>query len=115
MDKENLLKAMRAERWRRNNGKVLLAINVLRHDYISLPMVLSALEKSEHITEGEFLDSVHFLHGNGYIDLRTIDGGVSVANLAGASYKQLEAIVTQSKGVRLLAYEIEDKTVVLEW
>lgn len=115
MDKEHLLKSMRAERFKRNNGKVMLAINILRHDYISLVMVLSVLEKSEHLSEGEFLDSVHFLHGNGYIHLRTISAHAAVVAMAGSDYKRLEAIVTQDKGVRLLADELSDKAVMLEW
>lgn len=115
MDKDNLLKDMRAERWKRNNGKVMLAINILRHNYISLDMVFSVLEKSEKMSESDFLDNVHFLQGNGYIHLRTISNQNGISNMAGMDYKKLEAIVTQDKGVRLLADEIEDKAVMLEW
>lgn len=115
MDKENMLKAMRAQRFKCNNGKVMLTVNLLRIGYVKLTEALCALTDSDGLTEGEFLDSVHFLQGNEYIRLRQISSHTVITELADVNYKQLEAIVTQKKGVRLLAGEISDPSIVFEW
>lgn len=115
MDKENLLKQMRAERFKTHNGKVIQTINLLRTGYIPLADVLAVLSPGDGMHESEFLDSVRFLHGNEYIQLRHISGHAPVVDFADADYRKLEAIISQTKGVRLLAGAIVDSCIVFQW
>lgn len=103
---EDLLKKMRAGNFVENNGKVLRAINLLRHEYIKLKSVQNVLTD---LDEQEFLDSVNFLQQEGYIELRRLESKL-VTKLADASYKELEAIVS-GKGIRLLGGGVEDPMV----
>lgn len=103
IDKDTMLRNMRASEFKRNNAKVLLVINILRHQFESLPDVRYALDKMD---ESKFLDSINFLSEEGYIKLRTIDRHQDTT-IADTDYDQLEAKVT-SKGIRLLAGEIVD-------
>jgi len=92
----------------KNNGAVLRTINILRHSYNKLAGVQSVLA-GNGISEGEFLDCIHFLSEEGYIDLRDIGSKFKVV-LADSNYIVLEAKVT-AKGVRLLAGGIDDNMV----
>lgn len=103
IDKDAMLRKMRAGRFKQNNAKVLLTINILRHQFESLSDVRYALDK---IDESEFLDSINFLSEEGFIKLRTIDGRQDTT-IADTDYEQLEAKVT-SLGIRLLAGELTD-------
>ncbi len=106
IDKEVMIKKMRASKFKQNNAKVLLTINILRHQFEALSDVKYALEKME---ESEFLDSINFLCEENYIKLRTIDGHQDTT-IADTDYAELEAKVT-SLGIRLLAGEIKDAQV----
>ena len=57
IDKDAMLRKMRASKFKQNNAKVLLTINILRHQFEALSDVKYALEKME---ESEFLDSINF-------------------------------------------------------
>lgn len=103
IDKDAMLRKMRASKFKGNNAKVLLTINILRHQFEALSDVKYALDKIE---ESEFLDSINFLSEEGYIKLRTINGHMDTT-IADANCDELEAKVT-SKGIRLLAGEIVD-------
>ncbi len=55
-----------------NNGRVLMTINLLREKYNALRSVEKGL-KAEGIERQEFIDSVNFLHEEGYIYLRDME------------------------------------------
>ena len=68
--------------------------------------------KAEGIERQEFIDSVNFLHEEGYIYLRDMESR-EPANLADVEYQTLEAKVT-GKGIRLLGGGITDEMVDLD-
>ena len=94
-----------------NNGRVLMTINLLREKYNALRSVEKGL-KAEGIERQEFIDSVNFLHEEGYIYLRDMESW-EPANLADVEYQTLEAKVT-GKGIRLLGGGITDEMVDLD-
>ena len=59
-----------------NNGRVLMTINLLREKYNALRSVEKGL-KAEGIERQEFIDSVNFLHEEGYIYLRDMESYVT--------------------------------------
>ncbi len=99
---------MKQAKFKRNNGKVIRRINLLRHKYIDLESVCAVMA-SDGVSEGEFLDCVNFLSEAGYIHLRTIRGHLT-ACIADVSYRDVEAKVSE-KGIRLLAGGIMDEMV----
>lgn len=101
-----LLKKMRAGNFVENNGKVIRAINILRHEYTKLKSVRNVLND---LDEQEYLDCVNFLQQEGYIALRDLETKADT-RLADARYSCLEAIVT-GKGIRLLGGNINDDMV----
>lgn len=105
----DLKKQLRAENFVHNNGQVLLALNVLRHDYIKLISVQGVMDE-RGISEDEFQDSIHFLSREGYIEMREIGTKAHIPSLVDHSYKTLEALLT-NKGIRLLAGGIQDNMV----
>lgn len=108
MDKEAIMKKVRAGNFMDNNGVVLRTINILRHEYNRLKGIAYALP---NLAEDEFLDSVNYLHEEGYIHLRDIDTKAeAVTGLADIDFKQLEGKLT-AKGIRLLAGGIADPCV----
>ena len=94
-----------------NNGRVLMTINLLREKYNALRSVEKGL-KAEGLERQEFIDSVNFLHEEGYIYLRDMESR-EPANLADVEYQTLEAKVT-GKGIRLLGGGITDEMVDLD-
>lgn len=104
---DDMLKKLRAGNFVENNGKVMFAINLLRHKFIELKSVYRV--RSDDISEQEFLDCINYLSQEGYITLR-ISGSREYVRLADADYKELEALVT-SKGIQLLGGIIKDKMV----
>lgn len=100
---------LRAENFVYNNGQVVLALNVLRHEYHKLSGVQSILEK-RGIAEDEFLDCIHFLSRDGYIGMRTIEGKATVVGLSDDHYEDLEAVLT-NKAIRLLMGKITDDAI----
>ena len=109
MDRDELLQAVRAQKFTESNGRVLKMVNILRYSYIGLEVIKdSALSD---LSENEFLDSVNFLQKAGYISLRRIEGH-DESTLADSEYTELEGIVTE-KGIRLIGLEIRDKSVRL--
>lgn len=57
-EKEKALQRIRAGQFRENNGRVLKTINMLRHQFVRLKDVHTALYPLE---EGAMLDSVNYL------------------------------------------------------
>lgn len=106
MEKNEIIRKMRAGNFRVNNGRVLRAINILREKYMPLKSLPYALAE---LGEGEVIDSVNFLQEEGYIRLRHVETKTET-QLADADYKTLEAKVT-GKGIRLLGAGLQDAMV----
>ena len=111
MNREQEKRRLRAGAFMVNNGRVLMTINLLREKYNALRSVEKGL-KAEGIERQEFIDSVNFLHEEGYIYLRDMEF-IDPANLADVEYQTLEAKVT-GKGIRLLGGGITDEMVDLD-
>ena len=107
MNDKEMLKQIRAAKFVENNGRVLRAINILRHKYIKLSDVFYALEKE--MSESEYLDCINFLSEAGYINLRNISTN-EPADLDKCEYTDLKAKLSHN-GIRLLEGEIIDKSV----
>lgn len=101
--KAEMLKRMRASNFKTNNGRVLAAINILRHHYAQLKDVRYALRD---IDECDFLDCINFLHEAKYIKLRTIDGRVPTS-IEDTDYTEVESKLSE-KGIRLMGGELSD-------
>lgn len=106
-DNKELLRKMKAGKFIENNGKVIRAINLLRHKYINLSEVFYALE--QEMSEGEYLDCINFLTEAGYINLRDVRTD-EPADLDKYEYTSLKAKLSHN-GIRLLEGEIIDKSV----
>lgn len=111
MNREQEKRRLRAGAFMVNNGRVLMTINLLREKYNALRSVEKGL-KAEGIERQEFIDSVNFLHEEGYIYLSDMESR-EPANLADVEYQTLEAKVT-GKGIRLLGGGITDEMVDLD-
>ena len=111
MNREQEKRRLRAGAFMVNNGRVLMTINLLREKYNALRSVEKGL-KAEGIERQEFIDSVNFLHEEGYFYLRDMESR-EPANLADVEYQTLEAKVT-GKGIRLLGGGITDEMVDLD-
>ena len=72
MNREQEKRRLRAGAFMVNNGRVLMTINLLREKYNALRSVEKGL-KAEGIERQEFIDSVNFLHEEGYIYLRDME------------------------------------------
>lgn len=110
MDRKAEIRRIKAATFVRNNGRVLLTVNLLREKYNTLKSVEQGV-KYDGIDRQEFIDSVNFLSESGYIRLREIGTHIS-ADLADFDYARLEAKVTE-KGIRLLGGGISDNMVDL--
>lgn len=105
MDKNKAMELMRANRAKANNGAVLRTVNLMRHKYERLDDVKYALPE---ITEGDYKDSINYLHQAGYIQLRVCGTKDAVTEFGDVDdYRSLEAKVT-ADGIRLLGGVIGD-------
>lgn len=100
--------ALRAGNFIEANAQVLLALNILAHQYHRLTD-LQGLLLGRGVSEGEFLDSVNFLSEEGYLRLRRLVDGEG-AELADSDYRKLEGLLT-GKGKRLLYGNIQDELI----
>ncbi len=107
MKDDAIAKKMRQGQFVRNNGRVLRAINLLRHKYERLQDVRYALDD---IPEDQYLDSINFLDSAGYIKLRNVVSREETHLEDADEYTDLEAKVTAT-GIRLLGGEISDHMV----
>jgi hypothetical protein len=108
MDRDAMLKKIRAGKAKENNGRVLRTINILRYKYNKLSAIHYALDD---LSEGEFLDSVNYLASAEYIELRHVETKTPVVTeLADHDYRELEAKLT-AKGIQLLGLGIKDDLV----
>jgi hypothetical protein len=104
MDNNAIMHKMRQERFIKNNGKVLRAVNLLREKYVNLADLQPAI--SEDITPGEYNDCVNYLTDSGYIQLRNRISKEQTT-LADTAIDLLEGKLTP-KGVQLLSGKIND-------
>ncbi len=98
-----LLKQMEAGEFRKNNGRVLGVINLIKDKYVKLTMVQSALRELPYAS---IRDCVNFLDEERYIHLRVI-GEREEAHLCDCELDQLEAKLT-GRGLRLMSGSIRD-------
>lgn len=104
MDNTEMQKRMRQNRFVRNNGMVIRAINSLRFKYVDLKELTEGL--SESMSESELIDCINYLSRSGYLELRT-ERSHEVKFLSDADFEELEALVLP-KGVQLLNGKITD-------
>ena len=81
-EKEMLMKQLRANAFPHNNGKVMQAINIIRHSYNRLTDVQQAAQ-IWGVSQDDFLDCINYLAMAKYIQLRTIADKI----LAGICWK----------------------------
>ena len=110
MNREEMMKRIRADAFPKNNGSVLSCINLLnRSGFSPLEQVRMGVE-NWGIEKAEFLDSIHFLQQAGYIEARTIEGKSLDADLADHEYQELEVRASE-KGIRLMQGSLSDECV----
>lgn len=117
-DKDEMLRRMRAARFRENNGVTLTTINIVNNPERYAPLrdvaiLLMETSGEAPMTEDEVIKSVNFLQMAGYIILRDI-ASRELVELADTKLRRTEAKVSE-KGVRLLSYGIKDDEVVFVW
>lgn len=105
----NIKDQLRKNKFIKNNGAVIRAINLLRTDYVNLVDVTAALEPQ--ITENEALDSLNYLLEGGYVRLVKIRSEQAV-DCIGDDYTQLAGKLT-AKGIQLVNGAIEDPCIDL--
>lgn len=110
MERDEMIKRIRADAFPKNNGSVLSCINLLNRIGFSPLEQVKAGAKNWGVEKAEFLDSIHFLQQAEYIEIRTIDGKVMGADLADYDYRDLEVRVS-AKGIRLMQGSIRDECV----
>ena len=101
MNRDEMMKRIRADAFPANNGSVLTCINLLNRSGFSPLEQVRVGVKNWGVEKPEFLDSIHFLKLAGYIETRTIEGRISGADLADYDYDELEARASE-KGIRLM-------------
>lgn len=79
-EKEMLMKQLRANAFPHNNGKVMQAINIIRHSYNRLTDVQQAAQ-IWGVSQDDFLDCINYLAMAKYIQLRTIADKILVPTL----------------------------------
>ena len=98
MNREQEKRRLRAGAFMVNNGRVLMTINLLREKYNALRSVEKGL-KAEGIERQEFIDSVNFLHEEGYIYLRDMESR-EPANLADVEYQPSRSTISSVRSIR---------------
>lgn len=106
MDLKNQL---RKNRFIKNNGAVIRAINLLRTDYVNLVDVIAALDPQ--VVESDVLDSLNYLLEGGYIRLVKIRSEQAV-DCIGDDYSLLAGKLT-AKGIQLINGAIDDPCIDL--
>ena len=109
MNEEKLKEQARKNGFRRNNGAVLRAVNIIRTDYVQLDTVLAALQPK--IGRADVADNINYLTEAGYIRLRVI-GTDRPSTLADSDFDELEAKLT-AKGIQLINGVVSDPCIDL--
>ena len=110
MNRDEMMKRIRADAFPANNGSVLTCINLLNRSGFSPLEQVRVGVKNWGVEKPEFLDSIHFLKLAGYIETRTIEGRISGEDLADYDYDELEARASE-KGIRLMQGSLTDECV----
>lgn len=110
MNKDEMMKRIRADAFPSNNGSVLTCMNLLNRSGFSPLDQIRVGVKNWGIEKSEFLDSIHFLKLAGYIETRTIEGHIYGSDLADYDYAELEARASE-KGIRLMQGSLVDECV----
>lgn len=105
----NIKDQLRKNKFIKNNGTVIRAINLLRTDYVNLVDVTAALEPQ--VAENEALDSLNYLLEGGYIRLVKIRSEQTVECI-GDDFTQLAGKLT-AKGIQLVNGAIDDPCIDL--
>ena len=105
----NIKDQLRKNKFIKNIGVLIRAINLLRTDYVNLVDVTAALEPQ--IAENEALDSLNYLLEGGYVRLVKIRSEQAV-DCIGDDYTQLAGKLT-AKGIQLVNGAIEDPCIDL--
>ena len=105
-EKEMLMRQLRANAFPHNNGKVMQAINIIRHGYNRLTDVQQAAQ-IWGVSQNDFLDCINFLALAKYIQLLTIMDKVLVPDFADIEWTLLEVRLTDT-GIRVLQGNIKD-------
>ncbi len=108
MDKKKILNGIKATEFKKNNGIVLISLNILSTKYTKLESLYTVFETRD-ISRDEFLEAIDFLSEEGYIHLRNIENKKEVI-LADSYYKDIEAKLT-GKAHRLLNGGISDNMI----
>lgn len=106
---EKLKAQARKNEFRRNNGAVLRAVNIIRSGYVRLDTVLAAL--APKLGRAEVTDCVNYLQEACYIRLRVV-GTSRYSTLADDDFDELEAKLTV-EGIRLVSGVLSDPCVDL--
>ena len=104
MNEEKLKDQARKNGFRKNNGAVIRAVNIIRTEYVQLDTVLAALQPK--IGLADVADSINYLTEAGYIKLRVI-GTDRHSTLADNDFDELEAKLS-AKGIQLVNGVIDD-------
>lgn len=105
MNRDEMLKRIKASDFIDNNGKILRGIHMLMHDYKRLSSIYKALG----IDSDDFMDSVNYLIESEYIRIRHCDSHKYV-ELADFNLDEIESKLT-AKGIQLLAGAFNDPCV----
>ena len=106
-EKEMLMKQLRANAFPHNNGKVMQAINIIRHSYNRLTDVQQAAQ-IWGVSQDDFLDCINYLAMAKYIQLRTIADKILVPDFADIGWDLLEAKLT-AEGISVLCHKTKEE------
>lgn len=108
-EKEMLMKQLRANAFPHNNGKVMQAINIIRHSYNRLTDVQQAAQ-IWGVSQDDFLDCINYLAMAKYIQLRTMADKILVPDFADIGWDLLEAKLT-AEGISVLCHKTKDEMI----
>ena len=116
-EKEMLMKQLRANAFPHNNGKVMQAINIIRHSYNTYGEVTVASSNEVQqaaqiwgVSQDDFLDCINYLAMAKYIQLRTIADKILVPDFADIGWDLLEAKLT-AEGISVLCHKTKDEMI----
>lgn len=96
---EDVIKRAERAAFVRSNGTIMRTLNVMDKAYKSLEVVRSVVA-DDGVSEYDFVKSVNFLAGEGYIRIRDISAH-KIVEFSDATYKECEATLTPL-GTRVL-------------
>lgn len=96
---EDVIKRAERAEFARSNGTIMRTLNVMDKAYKSLDVMRSVVS-DDGVSEYEFVKSVNFLAGEGYIRIRDVATHKAV-EFSDTAYKECEATLTPL-GTRIL-------------